>query len=142
MSFIIDSESRKRRLTWVLLLIFRSLCNDSKYWMISGFTDRKKNTCNFYEIQHLAGKKLANMFREKNELPSEESARELPLILLPLGDLTSALADDSEDISIRTHAAIILEGLCVHYNSYSDFAEEVKGILVGVIPKVIKPMPT
>ncbi|CAN6348579.1 unnamed protein product [Urochloa humidicola] len=39
-----------------------------------------------------------------------------------------------------THAAIIMEGLCVNYNynSYDDFAEEVKGILVGVIPKLVK----
>lgn len=124
LSFMMDSESSRRRLTWILLLIFRSPDFDYKYWMASGFTDRhtKKGDSSF---KSLAGKRLSEMlFGEKHEQPSEESERDLQLIRLALGDLTSALADDAEDISVRTHAAIIMEGLCVNYNPYDDFAEK------------------
>jgi hypothetical protein len=134
-----DNESRTRRDTWILLLIHRSIDDDdSEYWMISGATDRNKGMPNLFGIRSLASEKLSNMLREKHELPSGPSASELQLIHLALGDITRAIADDAEDISIRTHAAIIMEGLCNGYNPYFDFAEEVKGLLVSVIPKVNK----
>ncbi|CAM0147273.1 unnamed protein product [Urochloa decumbens] len=139
MSFIMDSESRTRRLTWILLLIFLSFRDDSEHWMISGFADQTMNGCSSSHIRTLASEKLADMFREKHETPLEESsARDVQLILLALRDLTSAFADNVEDISIITHAAIILEDICVIYNSGDDFAEELKGIFVSVIPKVVK----
>lgn len=97
---------------------------------MSGFTDMNKLMPDFYSIRELAGKKLADMLQEKHELPLEESSRKLQLIRLSLGDLTRAFDDDAEDISIRTHAAIIMEGLCI------DFGKEVNGILASVIPKV------
>ncbi|CAL4897615.1 unnamed protein product [Urochloa decumbens] len=139
MSFIMDGESRTRRLTWILLLIFLSFRDDSEHWMISGFADQTMNGCSCSHIRTLASEKLADMFREKHEITLEESsARDVQLILLALRDLTSAFADNVEDISIITHAAIILEGICVIYNSGDDFAEELKGIFVSVIPKVVK----
>ncbi|RLM97710.1 hypothetical protein C2845_PM06G34570 [Panicum miliaceum] len=116
LSSIMDNESRTRRLTWILLLIRRSIDDDdSEYWMISGATDRNKGMPALFGIRSLASEKLLNMLREKHELPSGPSAIELQLIHLALGDLTRAIADDAEDISIRTHAAIILEGLCDSY---------------------------
>ncbi|CAN6298084.1 unnamed protein product [Urochloa humidicola] len=78
------------------------------------------------------------MLGEKHELPSGESARGLQLVRLALGDLTSAFADDAEDISVRTHAAIIMEYLCVHYDPYADFTEEAERLLIGVIQKVVQ----
>jgi len=131
-----DSEGRIRRLTWILLLIHRHTHDDSEYWMISSFTDRNKCMLDFFSIRRLAGEKLLDMLQEKHELPSEQSARELQLIQLALGDLTTAFVDDAEDISIRTNAVIIMEGFCYTYNFYDDFAKEVEGIMVGMIPKV------
>jgi len=132
MSFIMDSESRIRRLTWILLLIHRDILDVSEHWRISSFTDRNK--C----IRRLAGEKLLDMLQEKHALPSEQSVRELQLIQFALGDLTTAFVDDAEDISIRTNAVIIMEGFCYTYNCYIGFSEEVEEIMVGMIPKVVK----
>ncbi|CAL4897619.1 unnamed protein product [Urochloa decumbens] len=140
MSFITDTESRTRRLTWILPLIFLSI-DDSNCWMVSRFADRNKNMPDFSSIRRLASEKLSDMLREKHHEPlSEESARELQLVHFALGDLTTAFADDAEDISIRTHATIIMEGLCICYDpDYSGSAEEeLLGILVEMIPKVVK----
>ncbi|CAN6303793.1 unnamed protein product [Urochloa humidicola] len=140
MSFILGSESRTRRLTWILLLIFMSLHDDDKEWMIFRYTDRANNMLpdKFCSWSRLASEKLSDMLGEKHELPSGESARGLQLVRLALGDLTSAFADDAEDISVRTHAAIIMEYLCVHYDPYADFTEEAERLLIGVIQKVVQ----
>lgn len=146
LSFMMDSESSRRRLTWILLLIIRSPRFDHKYWMASGFTDgyTEKGVSSY---KSLAGKRLSEMLlgEKHDETPSEESERDLQLIRLALGDLTSALADDAEDISVRTHAAIIMEGLCIgltstnllyqHLQMGRSYEEEGE-ILVRAIPKV------
>jgi hypothetical protein len=143
LSFIMDSESRTRRLSWMLLLIFLCRDDDSEYWMVSGLTDWNKDMPDVSSIRRLASERLSAILGKKHELPSEENARTIQLILLALGDLASAFAD--EDISIRTHAAIIKEGICVNCNLISDsvgyepnskIAEEVEGILVSVISEV------
>jgi hypothetical protein len=138
-----DSESRTRRLSWMLLLIFLCRDDDSEYWMVSGLTDWNKDMPDVSSIRRLASERLSAILGKKHELPSEENARTIQLILLALGDLASAFAD--EDISIRTHAAIIKEGICVNCNLISDsvsyepnskIPEEVEGILVSVISEV------
>ncbi|KAF8762982.1 hypothetical protein HU200_008829 [Digitaria exilis] len=140
MPFIMDSESKIRRLTWILLLVLCSYrfsnYGYSVYRMISAFEDEDDISRN----RRLAGEKLSSMLGDnRNDQPSDESARELQSIRLALGDLASAFADDAdEDILIRTHATIIMEDLCVNYRPYSEFGNEVNGILVGVIPKVVK----
>ncbi|KAF8762985.1 hypothetical protein HU200_008832 [Digitaria exilis] len=142
MSFIMASESRKRRLTWILLIMicypkFRENWY-SEYWMISAFADED----DFARNRSLASEKLSSLLGDnKNDGPSDQSARELQYIRLALGDLASAFADDAdEDISIRTHATIIMEDLLfqVLYDPFSDFGKEVDEILAGIIPKVVK----
>ena len=142
MSSIMDGESRKRRLTWVLLLISQFDYDDSEGWMVSGFTygNNKSMLPDVSSIKNLAGEKLSDMLREKHELPSEESMTELQSIRLALGDMASAFSDDDEEISVRTHAAIILEGLCAAatrlWSHTSNAHMEARRMLVGVIPKV------
>ncbi|RLN29817.1 hypothetical protein C2845_PM05G01210 [Panicum miliaceum] len=130
MSFIMVSESRARRLTWILLANFFSAYDGSEYWMISNFADRN----DFYRIRRLAGEKLLDMLREKYGIPLEGDAKS-QLICLALRDLTRAFADDAEDISIRTHATIIIEGLCVAHKFQREFIMEVREILGDMIPK-------
>ncbi|RLN30009.1 hypothetical protein C2845_PM05G01550 [Panicum miliaceum] len=143
MSFITeDSESSKRRLTWTLLLIVCSTHDDSMYWRISGFIDRSKNMCDFDRIRELAGEKLRHILGEKrDEIPAaSKGSTEIELlqsVRLALGDLARAFADDALYISMRTHAAIIMEGLCIGYTTYTNLAEEVEGFLVAAIPKVV-----
>ena len=130
-----DSESRRRRLTWILLLIFRSRYDDSEYWMISGFTDLNKNCRNFHGIMILAGEKLSDILHEKYVLPLEKSERDLQSVHIAVSDLTRAFDDDTDNQKFRTHATIIMKRLCVSY-AHSHFAKEVEGMLVAMIPKV------
>ena len=87
-------------------------------------------------------KSCATILGEKHdEIPAASKGSEIELlqsVRLALEDLAKAFADDALDISIRTHATIIMEGLCFCYN----ITKEVKGILVDVIPKVYLCMPT
>lgn len=74
MFFIMDTESRTRRLTWTLLLMCCST-DDESYGTRpeSSFIDW--NMPDFSSIRLLAYEKLWDMLRDKHELPSEESAR-------------------------------------------------------------------
>ena len=103
--------------------------------MVSGFTDLNKNCRNFHGIMRLAGEKLSDILHEKYVLPLDKSERDLQSVHIAVSDLARAFDDDTEDISIRTHATIIMERLCVYY-AHSHFAKEVEGMLVAMIPKV------
>jgi hypothetical protein len=138
MSFVMDNESRTRRLTWILLLAYRYKHKSWRRfgserfrdWMVSGrFTNRKKDLSS---ICRLAGEKLSDMLGKKHVLPSGESERNFQLIRLAVEDLTSAFADDAQDISIRTHAAIVMEGLICD----CEVTGAAEGILLGVVAKV------
>jgi hypothetical protein len=128
MSFFMDSESRTRRLTWILLLAYRYIIldNSEKFRdrMIYGrFTNRKNYLSS---ICSLAGEKLSDVLAKKH---TEESEREFQVTCLVVEDLTNAFADDDQDISIRIHAAIVMEGL-LRSCYVSDEA------LLRVVPKV------
>ena len=75
------------------------------------------------------------MLHEKHVLPLEKTERDLQSVHIAVRDLARAFNDGTEDISIRTHATIIMERLCVYY-AHSHFAKEVEGMLVAMIPKV------
>lgn len=85
-------------------------------------------------IRRLAGEKLSGMLREKHEPPSEESVMVLHLI----GDITSAFADDSEDISIRIHAAMVMEHLCTIDDDIGLFALKKEQTLFGFFDKKVE----
>jgi hypothetical protein len=131
MSFFMDSESRTRRLTWILLLAYRYIISDSENsdpMIYSGFANREED---LHSICRLAGEKLSDILGKKHELPSEEFARKKKLTRLAAEDLTSAFADDAQDISIRTQAAVVMEGLL----SACSVAD-VEDIMLRVVPKV------
>ena len=77
--------------------------------MISGFTDLNKNCRNFHGIMRLAGEKLSDILHEKYVLPLEKSERDLQSVHIAVRDLARAFNDGTEDISIRTHATIVMK---------------------------------
>jgi hypothetical protein len=94
----------------------------------SGFANREED---LHSICRLAGEKLSDILGKKHELPSEEFARKKKLTRLAAEDLTSAFADDAQDISIRTQAAVVMEGLLS-----ACYVADVEDIMLRVVPKV------
>jgi len=79
------------------------------------------------------------MLHEKHVLPLEKTERDLQSVHIAVRDLARAFNDGTEDISIRTHATIIMERLCL-LRPFS--LRQGSGRNVGCYDPKGKPLPT
>ncbi|TVU49885.1 hypothetical protein EJB05_01224, partial [Eragrostis curvula] len=123
-------------ITWILLYIF--LLSDDYFNTILGSIHWKNKLSH---IRRLAGEKPSDLFFPYIELSAMlllQSGGSITSMLLSarivVGDLTKALIV-AGNISIRLHAAQILEDLCWHCLKNDEYLKELKKAMVDVMPQ-------